>query len=163
MPYLTETATFYIWFAALQSIAFYRACERCNMPVKSQLIWVKNHFVLSFSDYKQQFEPCLYGFKSGHNFYGGLNASTVLRADKTLVSAEHPTIKPVGLFRQLILNSTARDDTILDIFTGSGTAVIAAEEVGRVARVVEYEPKYVDVIRKRWLSLCMRLGVTGRS
>ncbi len=149
-PYLTGTASFYIWFAAQQSVAFYRACGASDLPVRSQLVWVKNHFVLSFADYKQQFEPCLYGFKSGHEFYGSLNASTVIRVDKPVVSVEHPTMKPVGLFRQLILNSTARSEIVLDIFAGSGTTVIACEETGRRARVIEYEPKYSDVIRKRW-------------
>ena len=157
--YLGSEAVFYIWFAAMQSVGFYRACERCRLPVRSQLVWVKNHFVLSFADYKQQCEPCLYGWVGKrHEFYGGLNASTLLRADKPLVSSEHPTMKPVQLFRQLITNSSERDGIVLDIFAGSGTTVIAAEETKRVARVVEYEPMYVDVIRRRWAEFVFGAG-----
>ena len=157
--YLDPNGVFYIWFAMAQAEAFYRACDRSKLPVRTCIVWVKNHFVLSFADYKQQYEPCLYGWKGkNHEFYGGLNASTVLRADKPLVSAEHPTMKPVGLFRHLILNSSAKGDRVLDIFAGSGTTVIAAEETGRVARVVEYEEKYVDVIRRRWAEFVHGVG-----
>lgn len=95
--HLTPNSVFYIWFAMMQAEAFYKGCERAKLPVRTCLVWVKNHFVLSFADYKQQYEPCLYGWLGkNHEFYGGLNASTVLRADKPLVSAEHPTMKPVG-------------------------------------------------------------------
>ncbi len=148
---LADSANFYIWFASSQSVAFYNACAGNALLVKAQLVWVKNHFTLSFSDYKQQFEPCLYGWLGKkHKFYGEKNASTVLRADKPQVSTEHPTMKPVELFRQLIYNSSKRGDIVLDIFAGSGTTVIACEQTARKARVIEYEPKYVDVIRKRW-------------
>ena len=149
--HLADSAIFYIWFAASQSVAFYNACTDNKFSVRAQLVWVKNQFTLSFSDYKQQFEPCIYGWRGKkHKFYGEKNASTVLRADKPTVSAEHPTMKPVELFRQLIYNSSKRSELVLDIFAGSGTTVIACEQTARKARVIEYEPKYVDVIRKRW-------------
>ncbi len=149
--HLSNPSNFYIWFAASQSVAFYNACAANGLLVKAQLVWIKNHFTLSFSDYKQQFEPCLYGWRGKqHKFYGEKNSSTVLKADKPLVNAEHPTMKPVELFRKLIYNSSKRGDLILDIFAGSGTTVIACEQTARKARVIEFEPKYVDVIRKRW-------------
>lgn len=79
--------------------------------------------------------------------------ATVIDCDKPTKSADHPTIKPVPLIGQLIANSSRRGDTVLDIFGGSGTTLIAAEQLHRSCRMVEFEPIYVDVIIKRWEEL----------
>ena len=109
-------------------------------------------FVLGRQDYHYRHEPCLYGWKPGaaHYFTNKRNLSTVLEYDRPLVNREHPTMKPIDLFADLIRNSSQRGDTVIDLFAGSGTTVMACEATGRTARVVELDPKYCDVIVRRF-------------
>jgi site-specific DNA-methyltransferase (adenine-specific) len=81
--------------------------------------------------------------------------TTVIYEDKPARNAEHPTMKPVRLFERLICNSSKEEDIVLDPFAGSGTTIIACAKTGRIARVVEFDPKYADVIRKRWTTWAM--------
>lgn len=121
--------------------------------VKHELIWVKNQAVFSMNrlDYDYQHEPILYGWNKKHNFYGGGKFKTSLwYFDKPRANKLHPTMKPVELVEEAILNSSKNNDIVLDAFGGSGTTVIACENQGRQARVIEKDPKYVDVIVLRW-------------
>ena len=103
-------------------------------------------------DYHWKHEPCLYGWKdgSGHLWAADRKQSTVLEFDKPQRNGELPTMKPVALFEYQMLNNTKGGDIVLDSFGGSGTTLIAAEKNGRIARLMELDPKYCDVIVKRW-------------
>ena len=81
--------------------------------------------------------------------------TSIIYEDKPARNAEHPTMKPVRLFERLIKNSSKEEDIVLDPFGGSGTTIIACAKTNRVARVVEFDPKYADVIRKRWTAWAM--------
>lgn len=116
------------------------------------IIWVKNAFTLGRSDYQSQYEPILYGWKVGNNRYwcGARDQSDVWFYDRPQKNDLHPTMKPVELVARGIKNSSKMLDIVLDPFGGSGTTLIAAEHTGRRARLIELDPKYVDVIVRRW-------------
>ena len=145
-------AVFYIWHADNEGFNFRGACRDVGWPVRECLIWAKNMFVMGRQDYQWRHEPCLYGWKEGaaHKWYSDRSQSTVLEFDKPTRNGVHPTMKPVELFRYLIENSSKKGDVVFDSFGGSGTTLIASEETGRVARLMELDPRYVDVIVKRW-------------
>lgn len=121
--------------------------------ISSILIWVKNHFSISKGDYHRKHEPILYGWKKGtsHRWHGDRKQSTILQ-----ISTEHgadyvhPTQKPTALIEQLVLNSSAPGQAVLDMFGGSGTTLIACEILNRRAFLLEIDPKYCDVIINRW-------------
>ncbi|MFZ6813729.1 site-specific DNA-methyltransferase [Undibacterium sp. Rencai35W] len=116
------------------------------------IIWAKNTFTLGRSDYQRQYEPILYGWRDGakHHWCGDRNQSDVWNVKKPQKNDLHPTMKPVELVERAIRNSSRPGDTVLDCFGGSGSTLIAAEKTGRHARLMELDPKYVDVIVKRW-------------
>lgn len=152
---LKEGAAFYIWHADSEGFNFRGACRDVGWKVRECLIWSKNTFVLGRQDYQWQHEPCLYGWKDGaaHNWYSDRSQTTILEFDRPNRNAEHPTMKPVGLFQYLIGNSTKPGDIVLDSFGGSGTTLIACEQTGRSARIIELDPCYCDVIIERWQNL----------
>ena len=123
------------------------------MP-KHGLVWVKNNHVLGRCDYNYKHEPITYGWKidGTHKFYGGFQTS-VLEFDKPLKSELHPTMKPVPLISKLIENSSKENDIVLDLFGGSGTTLIAAEQLNRKCYIMELDPHYCDVIIARWENL----------
>lgn len=145
-------ASFYIWFSDLATVEFNQAANESGLIIKETLIWVKNHFVLGKQDYQHKHEPCLYGWVAGgsHSWYSDRKQTTILNFDKPLRSDLHPTMKPVALFDYQIKNNTKTEDVVLDLFGGSGTTIMACEQNGRNAFAMEYDPKYVDVIIKRW-------------
>ncbi len=116
------------------------------------LIWAKNTFTLGRSDYQRQYEPILYGWKQGadHFWCGDRDQSDIWNYNKPRVNDLHPTMKPVELVERAIKNSSKSRDIVLDLFGGSGTTLIASEKTGRQARLIELDPKFVDVIVKRW-------------
>lgn len=148
-------ATFYIWHADSEGYNFRGAASDANWKVRQCLIWNKNSIVLGRQDYHWKHEPCLYGWKdgSGHLWASDRKQSTVLEFNKPQRNGEHPTMKPVELFEYCMLNNTKGDDVVLDSFGGSGTTLIAAEKNNRQARLMELDPKYCDVIIKRWQTL----------
>ena len=123
------------------------------------IIWAKDRFTLGRSDYQRQFEPILYGWPEGakHHWCGARDQGDVWFIDRPSRNDLHPTMKPVGLVERAIRNSSPRGGLVLDPFGGSGTTLIAAERTGRVARLIELDPRYCDVIVERWQ------GETGRS
>ena len=145
-------AAFYIWHAEIEGYNFRGACRDSGLDVKQCIIWKKQHITLGRWDYQWIHEPCLYGWKKGasHSWYSDRKQTTVLEFDKPNRSELHPTMKPVALFDYLIKNSTKEGDIVLDLFGGSGTTIMACEQNGRAGYVMEYDPKYVDVIIKRW-------------
>ena len=116
------------------------------------VIWAKNTFTLGRSDYQRQYEPILYGWKEGtkHFWCGARDQGDVWFVNKPVSNHLHPTMKPVELIERAIGNSSKSRDTILDPFGGSGSTLIACERTGRQGRLIELEPKYVDVIVTRW-------------
>lgn len=118
------------------------------------LIWNKGHAGLGYADYRPSHEPILYGWKEGkgrHYWCGDKTKKTVLDYSKGSTQAYvHPTQKPVNLLEELILNSSKGQDIVVDFFGGSGSTLIACEKTNRKARLMELDPKYVDVIIQRW-------------
>lgn len=145
-------AVFYIWHADSKAYVFRMACQMAGWEVRQVLIWVKNAMVMGRQDYQWKHEPCLYGWKSGagHLWASDRKQTTVLEFDRPSRNAEHPTMKPIPLFDYQIKNNTKGGDTVLDLFGGSGTTIMACEQNGRHGYCMEYDPKYVDVIIDRW-------------
>jgi len=145
-------AVFYIWHADLEGYNFRGAAFDAGWKVRQCLIWKKSVLVMGRQDYHWKHEPCLYGWKdgAGHLWAADRKQTTILEFDKPQRNAEHPTMKPVALFEYQMLNNTKGGDIVLDSFGGSGTTMIAAEKNGRVAYLMELDPKYCDVIIKRW-------------
>lgn len=156
-------AVFYIWHADSKAYVFRMACQMTGWEVRQVLIWVKNAMVMGRQDYQWKHEPCLYGWKSGagHLWASDRKQTTVLEFDRPTKNKEHPTMKPVALFDYQIKNNTKGGDIVLDLFAGSGTTVIACEQNGRTAYMMEYDPRYCDVIVKRWENLTGEKAVLG--
>lgn len=116
------------------------------------IIWAKNTFTLGRADYQRQYEPILYGWKEGsdHFWCGARNQGDVWYFNKPVKNDLHPTMKPVELVERAIHNSSKSRDIVLDLFGGSGSTLIACEKSHRSARLMELDPKYVDVIVRRW-------------
>ena len=116
------------------------------------VIWAKNTFTMGRADYQRQYEPILYGWKDGaqHYWCGARDQGDVWQIKKPHKNDLHPTMKPVELMERAVRNSSKTRDIVLDPFGGSGTTLIACEKSGRRARLMELDPKYVDVIVKRW-------------
>ncbi|MCK6417937.1 MAG: site-specific DNA-methyltransferase [Alphaproteobacteria bacterium] len=116
------------------------------------IIWAKNHFTMGGADYQRQYEPMLYGWKDGIDRYwcGARDQGDVWFIPKPARNDLHPTMKPVALVERAVKNSSKTKDIVLDIFGGSGTTLIACEKLDRQCRMMELDPKYVDVIVQRW-------------
>ena len=132
------------------------------------VIWAKNTFTMGRSDYQRQYEPILYGWKEGtdHFWCGARDQGDVWFVKKPVANDLHPTMKPVELVERALRNSSKGRDTVLDPFGGSGTTLIACEKTGRQARLIELEPRYCDVIVRRWQNFTGRqaaLDGDGRS
>lgn len=154
-------AVFYIWHADSEGYNFRGAARDTGWTVRQCLIWRKQSMVMGRQDYHWRHEPCLYGWKdgAGHLWASDRKQTTVLEFDRPARNAEHPTMKPVALFEYQMLNNTKGSDVVLDIFGGSGTTLIACEKHGRCARLVELDPKYCDVIVRRWQAFTGRAAV----
>jgi site-specific DNA-methyltransferase (adenine-specific) len=145
-------AVFYIWHADSEGYNFRGAARDAGWKVRQCLIWKKSSQVMGRQDFHWKHEPCLYGWKDGaaHLWANDRKQTTVMEFDKPSRNGEHPTMKPVTIFEYQLLNNTKGGDIVLDSFAGSGTTAIAAEKNGRVAHLMELDPRYCDVIVKRW-------------
>lgn len=145
-------ASFYVWYASAEAINFNKALKDAELSVRQELIWAKNQMVIGRQDYQWQHEPCLYGWAEGgsHSWYSDRKQTTILKFDKPQRSDLHPTMKPIPLFDYQIKNSSKSGDIVLDLFGGSGTTLMACEQDGRNAYLMEFDPRYVDVIIDRW-------------
>ena len=117
------------------------------------IIGAKNTFTLGHADYQRQYEPILYGWKDGSDHYwcGARDQGDLWFVDKPVKNDLHPTMKPVALIERAIRNSSKSRDIVLDPFGGAGSTLIACEKTGRQARLIELDPKYVDVIVQRFM------------
>ena len=159
----------YVSFYRLGIDRLYQALAAEKLQWRNLVIWAKEHFTLSNSDYKSQYEPIVvgwgddytpifYGWNDHHGFRGSkgekdiweVELPSVWQIPRTKVNDLHPTIKPVALCERAILNSSRPGGTVLDLFGGSGSTLIAAEKNRRTAYMMELEPRYCDVIIKRW-------------
>lgn len=152
---MKEGASFYIWHADSEGYNFRSACKEVGLQVRQCLIWNKNALVMGRQDYQWKHEPCLYGWKEGaaHTWLSDRKQTTVLEFDRPTRSLEHPTMKPVALFAYEIQNSANKGGLVLDLFGGSGTTIIACEQLNRKCYTMELDPHYCDVIITRWEKL----------
>lgn len=177
--YSKGEAAIYICHADKSHTEFRSSFEEAGYDWRVTIIWIKNSPAFNFAQYKYKHEPIFYCYKKGHavGWFGDRTNNTVWKEDwttekivrwfknvlvkeqeigKTTVWEEkkergdHPTIKPIELIQRAIRNSSKEDDLIADFFLGSGSTLIAAEKTGRICYGMELEPKYVDVIIKRW-------------
>lgn len=151
--HLKSGGVYYIWHGHAKCFEVLNTLFLCKQVVRQFLIWKKQSFVMSRQDYHWQHESCVYGWKDGaaHGWFADRKQSTILEFDRPKSSEEHPTMKPVGMMTYLINNSTAgRGAVVLDTFLGSGTTLIAAEQLNRKCYGLEISPQYCDVIVKRW-------------
>ena len=151
---LKPGGAFYIWHADSEGYNFRKACFDTGWKVRQCLIWKKNSLVLGRQDYQWIHEPCIYGWKDGaaHTWEGDRKQTTVLCFDRPARSDLHPTMKPVPLFAYQIQNSSRPGEVVLDVCGGSGTSVIACEQMGRRCHTCEIDPRYADKIIDRWES-----------
>lgn len=177
--FLKEGGVFYLWHSDFSRKQFISAIEKIGWISRETLIWVKNQFVIGRQDYHHRYEPCLYGWKdgAGHYFIDDrtqddvfditkiddmneeelrsyvkdlIEKSTIIYERKPAISDLHPTMKPINLFKRLIVNSSREGENVLDLFGGSGTTIIAAEQTNRKAFVMELDPEYVEATIQRW-------------
>ena len=150
--FLHPGAAFYIFHADSEGYNFRGACHDIGLKVRQCLVWKKNALVLGRQDYQWIHEPCLYGWKDGaaHNWFTDRSQTTVMEFNKPKHNDVHPTMKPVEMLIYLLKNSSERGNTVIDTFGGSGSTLIACEQTGRKCRTMELDPKYTDVIRRRW-------------
>lgn len=153
--YTKVGGSIYIFHSDTEGLNFRKAFKNAGYKLAQCLVWVKNTFVIGRQDYQWRHEPILYGWKEGktHYFIDNRNQSTVLEFDKPTKNEEHPTMKPIDLLAYLIKNSSKENNLILDLFGGSGSTLIAAEQTKRICYMMELDPKYCDVIIKRWETL----------
>jgi len=145
----------YVWHASSEVVNFAKAMIDAGWLLKQQLIWVKNTMVMGRQDYQWKHEPCLYGWLPGdsHNWYSDRKQTTVIEFDRPSRNAEHPTMKPIPLFAYQIGNSSKQGDIVADGFGGSGTTMVACHQMQRKAYLVEFDPKYCQVIIDRMRKL----------
>ncbi len=153
--HLATDGVVYVFHADSKGLAFRRAFEDAGFKLSGCCIWAKNTFTLGRSDYQWSHEPCLYGWKKSgkHNWYGDRKQSTIWNFDKPSRSEKHPTMKPVPLLAVPMKNSTQTNGVVLDPFGGSGSTMICAEQLGREARLIELDEKFVDVIVNRYIEV----------
>lgn len=150
-----DGAAIYVFHADTEGMNFRRAFKEAGFKLSECLIWSKDIFVLGRQDYHWRHEPILYGWKEGaaHYFVNDRTQDTVLNYERPKRSEEHPTTKPIPLIGKLMQNSSVPDWTVLDPFGGSGSTLIAAQQLDRRCLTMELDPRYAQVIIERWKRL----------
>jgi DNA modification methylase len=145
-------ASLYVCHPSSWQREFQNALEVAGFEVRCQIIWAKNTFAWGFGRYKFRHEPIFYAHVAGQSdaWYGDKSQSTLWEENKPAANRLHPTMKPVELIERSLLNSSKAGDTVLDLFGGSGSTLIASERRGRTARLMELDPRYADVICRRY-------------
>ena len=149
-----DHAAFYIWYANGKAVETFASFSRLTLKVRAVLCWYKVRSGLGafMSQYIPNYEPCIYAHKDGCSpqWFGATDEKTVWEEQRVGKNDYHPTQKPVELPERAITNSSKQGDTILDLFGGSGSTLIACHKTGRVGMLMELDPKYCDVIVTRW-------------
>jgi DNA modification methylase len=151
---LAPGSNVYVWHADITALEFISAFRSAGFKQArpSTIQWVKPSLTMSQGDYHSQNEPCLYGWKEGKGRVRvkDRKQTTIWKCDRTDEAKVHPTMKPVELCQRAVENSSDVNGIILDVFGGSGSTLIACEKTARDCRMMELDPKYCDVIIKRW-------------
>ena len=152
---IKDGGSVYVCHAHMESINFMASFQAAGFYLSQMLIWNKSSMCIGRSDYQWKHEPIMYGWKlgAGHYFTKDRKQTTVWDFEKPARNGEHPTMKPVELCAKAINNSSRKDELVLDVFGGSGSTLIACEQLGRRCYMMELDPKYCDVIIKRWENL----------
>jgi DNA modification methylase len=154
LPNTKDGSAYYVWYASGKSIETYAALSKLPLQLRAVIQWykVKSGLGAFMSQYIPNCEPCMYLHKTGKSpaWYGPTTEKTVWEQKKEQRNDFHPTQKPVELPERAISNSSKQGDEVLDLFGGSGSTLIACEKINRQARLMELDPKYCDVIIKRW-------------
>jgi DNA modification methylase len=150
--FVKQGASMYVCHASSVQREFQNALEASGFEVRCQIIWAKNTFAWGHGRYKFQHEPIFYCHRAKQSdaWYGDKSQSTLWQEKKPAANRLHPTMKPIELIERALLNSSKGGDCVLDLFGGSGSTLIACERRSRKARLMELDPKYTDVIVKRW-------------
>ena len=150
----------YVWHGGLHSTTVAESLIACGFELRTQIIWVKQHFVFGRGHYHWQHEPCWYVVRNGGHWSGDRTQTSVwhIQNNNPLGGSKekqtgHGTQKPVECMRRPIENNSSRGQAIYEPFNGSGTTLIAAEATGRVCHALELDPRYVDATIKRWQTL----------
>ena len=154
--YMKNGSPIYICHSELERVNFTKAFEDVGFKMSSIIIWAKNNSTFSMNkDYKQKHEPIIYGWKQGanHTWVGGTCEDTLWEIKRPSRSDLHPTMKPIELVARSLTNSSYKDALVYDPFGGSGSTLIACEQLKRICYMMELDPIYCDVIIKRWESL----------
>ena len=149
---MADDASIYVFHADTEGLNFRKAFADAGFYLSGCCIWKKPSLVLGRSPYQWQHEPCLYGWKKSgkHQWYADRKQTTIWEFEKTKKNTDHPTMKPIALIVRALNNSSKSEDTVLDTFLGSGSTLIACEQTNRICYGMEIDPKYCDVIRKRY-------------
>jgi site-specific DNA-methyltransferase (adenine-specific) len=158
-PYLKDKNAFYIFNGDTKLRELLNALHDTKYTKSSILIWLKNHIVVGRKDYHPQHELIVYGWYGSHLYFGNRD-KTALFYPKPNKSKLHPTMKPPALLRRLIYHSTKPGDVVLDPFGGSGSTLIACEQLGRTCLMVEYEESYCKTIIERWEKLTKQKAIS---
>ncbi len=148
-----DKAPLYLWFASSHLRDVLECLTECGWQERNLIVWVKNNGAGAlFAQYKHWYEPCFYAHKKGQapRWHGPTNERTVWEHDKPAVNDLHPTMKPLALIERSIVNATELGHLVVDAFLGSGTAIIAAERMGRRCYGFDLDARYCDVILTRW-------------
>jgi len=158
---LVPGGAIYVCHSDLERHTFTEKFLLGGFKLSSVIVWVKNNSTFASKDYFWKHEPILYGWHSGasHKWYGPDNEDSVWCIDRPSRSDEHPTMKPVELCARAIKNSSKTGDIVLDPFGGSGSTLIACEELNRKCQMIELDPKNCDIIIKRWEDLSGKKAV----
>lgn len=153
MAFMRPGAPIYVFYADNELRNFCTAFLDAGLKLSQNLIWVKQHFVLGRKDFQSKHEPMLYGWKEGapHTWCADRKQTSVLEFNRPMRNADHPTMKPLGLLEYHLECSSKPGAVVFDGFGGSGSLLISCEKTGRQARVVELDPRYVDVHVRRYL------------
>lgn len=150
---MADDASIYVFHADTEGLNFRKAFTDAGFYLSGTCIWKKQSLVLGRSPYQWQHEPCLYGWKKKgrHQWYSDRKQTTVWEFDKPKKNGDHPTMKPIPLIAYPIKNSSMSNCIVLDPFGGSGSTLIACEQLGRICHTIELDEKYCDVIVKRYI------------
>lgn len=150
---MADDASIYVFHADTEGLNFRKAFSDAGFYLSGTCIWKKQSLVLGRSPYQWQHEPCLYGWKKEgkHQWYSDRKQTTIWEFDKPKKNGDHPTMKPIPLIAYPIKNSSMSNCIILDPFGGSGSTLIACEQLGRICHTIELDEKYCDVIVKRYI------------
>ena len=153
--FVSKRAVFYIWFAGRNGLSIYTAVDAVGLNVRSMIVWhkLKAHYGNFMAQYLQKHEPCLYCVQNSTDWYGATNEVSVWEINQPSHNEHHLTEKPIECMSRPMSNSTKRGDIVVDPFGGSGTTMVACEQLGRLCRMIEIEPKYVAVILERMATL----------